>query len=44
MELQKVKRSENNIEVNRYFIKDESVMVSAVDVLTNMSSNKQVIF
>ena len=43
MELQKVKRSENNIEVNRYFIKDESVMVSAVDVLTNMSSNKQVI-
>ena len=43
MELQKVERSENHIEDEKYIIKDESVMASAVDVLTKMSSNKQVI-
>ena len=39
MELQ-VKRSENN---ESYFIKDESVMTSALDVLTEISSNKKVV-
>ena len=43
MELQKVERSENEREDDRYIIKDGSVMASAVDVLTKMSSNKQVI-
>ena len=37
MELQEVKRSENE---NSFFIKDESVMTSALDVLTQLSSNK----
>ena len=40
MELQEVKRSENE---NNYFIKDESVMVSALEVLTQLSSNKRII-
>ena len=39
MELQEVKRSENE---NNYFIKDESVMTSALEVLTKLSSNKRV--
>ena len=33
MELQEVKRSENE---NNYFIKDESVMASALEVLTQI--------
>ena len=40
MELQEVKRSENE---NSYFIKDESVMASALEVLTQLSSNKRII-
>ena len=40
MELQEVKRSENN---DSYFIKDESVMTSALDVLTEISSKKKVV-
>ena len=40
MELQEVKRSENE---NNYFIKDESVMASALEVLTQLSSTKQVV-
>ncbi|MDC0199642.1 DNA-binding protein [Candidatus Nitrosopelagicus sp.] len=40
MELQEVKRSENN---NSYFIKDESVMTSALDVLTEISSKKKIV-
>tara|TARA_B100001540_G_scaffold277770_1_gene265448 strand:+ start:307 stop:597 length:291 start_codon:yes stop_codon:yes gene_type:complete len=40
MELQEVKRSENE---NDFFIKDESVMTSALDVLTQLSSNKIII-
>ena len=40
MELQEVKRSENN---DSYIIKDESVMTSALDVLTEISSNKKVV-
>ena len=40
MELQEVKRSENE---NNYFIKDESVMASALEVLTQLSSNKRIV-
>ena len=40
MELQEIKRSENN---ESYFIKDESVMTSALDVLTEISSKKKVV-
>ena len=40
MELQEVKRSENE---NNYFIKDESVMASALEVLTQLSSTKRVV-
>ena len=41
MKLQEINRSENN--KNDYFIKDESVMTSAVDVLTEISSNKRIV-
>ena len=40
MELQEVKRSENE---SSFFIKDESVMASALEVLTQLSSTKRVI-
>lgn len=40
MELQEVKRSENE---NNYFIKNESVMASALEVLTQLSSNKRIV-
>ena len=40
MVLQEVKRSENE---NNYFIKDESVMASALEVLTQISSNKRIV-
>ena len=40
MELQEVERSENE---NSYFIKDESVMSSALEVLTQLSSTKRVV-
>ena len=40
MELQEVERSENE---NNYFIKDESVMTSALEALTKLSSNKRII-
>ena len=40
MVLQEVKRSENE---NSYFIKDESVMASALEVLTQISSNKRIV-
>ena len=40
MELQEINRSEND--KDSYFIKDESVMTSAVDVLTEISSNKRI--
>jgi len=43
MELQEVKRSENGLDKDSYFVKDESVMASAVDVLTTLSSNKRVV-
>ena len=40
MELQEVKRSENE---NIYVIKDESVMTSALEVLTQISSSKRIV-
>ena len=43
MELQEVKRSENNEDENSFFVKDESVMAGAVDVLTKLSANKRVV-
>ena len=43
MELQEVKRSENGLDKDSYFVKDESVMASAVDVLTTLSSNKRIV-
>jgi len=42
MELQEVKQSGTNTEDNVYFIKDESVMISAVDVLTKLSDSKSI--
>lgn len=43
MELQEVKRSENNLDKDSFFVKDESVMVSALDVLTALSASKRVV-
>ena len=43
MELQEVERSENNVDKDSYFVKDESVMTSALDVLTTLSANKRVV-
>ena len=43
MELQEVKRSETNVDKDSYFVKDESVMTSALDVLTTLSANKRVV-
>ena len=40
MELQEVKRSDDG---NRYFIKDESVMACAVDLLSKLSSKKLIV-
>ena len=42
MELQEVKRSGTNTVDDVYFIKDESVMISAVDVLTKLSDSKSI--
>ena len=41
MELQEINRSEDK--ENGYFIKDESVMTSALDVLTELSTKKLLI-
>ena len=43
MELQEVERSENNIDKDSFFVKDESVMASALDVLTALSASKRVV-
>ncbi len=40
MELQEVNRSEND---GDFLIKDESVMKSALDVLTELSANKKIV-
>ena len=43
MELQEIKRSENKMNEDDYFVKDESVMTSALDVFTELTSNKRVV-
>ena len=43
MELQEIKRSGNVLDKDSYFVKDESVMTSALDVLTTLSANKRVV-
>ena len=43
MELQEIKRSQEEEDKNSYFIKDESVMKSSVEVLSELSSNKRVV-
>ena len=43
MELQEVERSENNVDKDSYFVKDESVMTGALDVLTAMDASKRVV-
>ena len=43
MELQEVERSENDLDKDSFFVKDESVMASALDVLTALSASKRVV-
>jgi len=43
MELEEVKRSETDLDKDVYFVKDESVMTSALDVITAMSSTKRIV-
>ena len=43
MELEEVKRSETDLDKDSYFVKNESVMTSALDVLTTLSSSKRVV-
>ena len=43
MVLQEVERSENNVDKDSYFVKDESVMTGALDVLTAMDASKRVV-
>jgi DNA-binding protein len=43
MELQEVERSENNVDKDSYFLKDESVMTGALDVLTALDASKRVV-
>ena len=43
MELEEVKRSDNDLDKDAYFVKNESVMTSALDVLTELSSNKRIV-
>ena len=43
MELQEVERSENNVDKDSYFVKDESVMTGALDVLSAMDASKRVV-
>ena len=43
MELQEINRSDDNKDDHTYFIKDESVMTSSLDVITKFSYTKRVI-
>ena len=43
MELEEVKRSETDFDKDSYFVKNESVMTSSLDVLSALSSNKRVV-
>ena len=43
MELQEIKQSEDKANMDDFLIKDESVMKSALDVITEISSNKRIV-
>ena len=43
MELQEIERSENNVDKDSYFVKNESVMTGALDVLTALDASKRVV-
>ena len=43
MELEEIKRSETDLDKDSYFVKDESVMTSSLDVITAISSSKRVV-
>ena len=43
MVLQEVERSENNKDDDSFFIKDESVMITALDVLSKISSKNRIV-
>ena len=43
MELEEVKRSETDLDKDSYFVKDESVMTTSLDVFTTLSSSKRVV-
>ena len=43
MELEEIKRSGTDLDKDSYFVKNESVMTRALDVLTTLSSNKRVV-
>ena len=43
MELQEIKQSESIPDEDSFFIKNESVMKSAVDVITEISSNNRIV-
>ena len=43
MELQKVERSENNIDKDSFFIKRESVMTTVIDVISEISSSNRIV-
>ena len=43
MELEEIKRSKTDLDKDSYFVKDESVMTSALDVFTTISANKRIV-
>ena len=43
MELQEIKQSESRPDKDSFWIKNESVMKSAVDVITEISSNNRIV-
>jgi DNA-binding protein len=43
MELQEIKRSEDKADKDSFFVKNESVMTGAIDVITAISSSKRVV-
>ena len=43
MELEEIKRSKTDLDKDSYFVKDESVMTSALDVFTAISANKRIV-
>jgi|TARA_B110000014_G_C20026405_1_gene532800 DNA-binding protein len=43
MELQEIKRSDKEMNEENYIIRDQSVMMSAIDILPKLSSNKKIV-